>query len=126
MLSSYNNLTHFASAQRGFHEKLTKVFLQIRFHAASAAKKQAKKYLSENYRDIYDSTVPISVSYNSDIDENGQKVIFYRAWATDNKGNNDLCLFYDKNGVLVNDCVKTTISPAEAGITATALITPTM
>lgn len=41
--------------------------------------KQAKKYLSENYRDIYDSTVPISVSYNSDIDE---------------------------NGVLVNDCVK--------------------
>ena len=52
--------------------------------------KQAKKYLSENYRDIYDPTVPISVSYNSDIDENGQKVIFYRAWATDNKGDNDL------------------------------------
>ena len=68
--------------------------------------KQAKKYLSENYRDIYDPTVPISVSYNSDIDENGQKVIFYRAWATDNKGDNDLCLFYDKKGVLVNDCVK--------------------
>lgn len=69
-------------------------------------KKQAKEYLSENYRDIYDPTVPISVSYNSDIDENGQKVIFYRAWAADDKGNNDLCLFYDKNGVLVNDCVK--------------------
>lgn len=68
--------------------------------------KQAKEYLAENYRDIYDPTVPISVSYNSDIDENGQKVIFYRAWAADNKGNNDLCLFYDKNGVLVNDCVK--------------------
>ncbi len=68
--------------------------------------KQAKEYLSENYRDIYDPTVPISVSYNSDIDEKGEKVIFYRAWATDDKGNSDLCLFYDKNGVLVNDCVK--------------------
>lgn len=69
--------------------------------------KYAKAYLSENYRDIYDPAVPISVSLNSNIGQNSERTISYRAWASDNKGYNDLCLIYDKKGVLINDCVKT-------------------